>query len=287
MDPLTLVSEYKAILGGAVIGSATITGVVLNVLHNKRIDARIKKERTASTASAIASELLYNSHNLRHLYLELYTQKAKKPKLTEYKHIDMQVYQEFLTQIGELGSSLTFMVVDAYGDIKKMKGRMELLSEESTLQKSDKDAILTDIKFALVKTLSCSLVMYVYADYMNGETWVKQIREQRIIRIERTIENFCKFVEQTEMEMDFITTEEEGGLEFRKRFKNKEARKNIKELFLTVHEVLGNLPKYNIWKAQLSLRALSYKMQNTLTYFLDVKPDEYDLLSEQEYNKLL
>jgi hypothetical protein len=287
MDVLTFVNEYKAVLGGVVIGSATITGVLLNVLHNKRLDTALKKERTASTASAVASELLYNSYTLRHLYLELSGQKKRKPELTEYKHIDMQVYQKLLSRVGEFGSVLTFMVVDAYGDIKRIKGRVEILSERDLLHDNRKDAFLNDIKFALVKALSCSLVMYIYADYMNGRKWMQKIREQRVIRIERTLESFCKFVEQTESDMDFISTEEEGGLEFRKRFKNLEDRKNVKELFAVIHRVLDNIQKNNQWNAQLSCRALSYKMQNTLTCLLDTEPDEYDILSEQEYNKFL
>ena len=120
MDFLTLLNENKTVLGGIFIGCATITGVTLNIFYSKLLDARLKKEKTASTASALAAELLYNSYSLRQLYLEIYTQKAKKPKVTEYRHIDWQVYEELLLQVGDLGSSLTFMVVDAYGDIKKV-----------------------------------------------------------------------------------------------------------------------------------------------------------------------
>lgn len=286
MDILQLLAENKTVLGGIFIGSATITGVALNIIYNKTIDRGLKREKTASTASALAAELLYNSYSLRQLYLEIYLQTAKKPTVTEYRHIDTQVYQEMLVHIGELGSSLSFMIVDSYGYIKKVKGRMELLSDEGVFTQ-DKDRMLKDIKLALVKTLACSLAMYLYSDYMNGRSWIKQIREQRIIRIERTLEGFCKFVEKTESEMDFITSKEQSGLEFRKRFQDKEYRKSIKELFVSVHNVLQRLPGQNIWRAQLAVRALSYKIQNTLIVFLDMEPDEYDVMSEQEYNKML
>ena len=286
MDFITLLSENKTVLGGIFIGCATITGVTLNIFYSKIIDSRLKKEKTASTASALAAELLYNSYSLRQLYLEIAKQTAKKPKVTEYKHIDLQVYQELLINIGELGSSLTFMVVDAYGDIKKVQGRMEVLSDEGVMNK-DKKSILKDIKLALVKTLSCSIAMYLYSDYMNGRKWIAKIRDQRVIRIERTLEGFCRFVEKTEYDIDFITSKEEGDLEFRKRFQGKEERRNIKELFASVQNVLNKFSRYNLWQAQLSIRALSYKIQNRLVMFLGIEPDEYDVLSEQEYEKFL
>jgi len=286
IDVFAFIADNKALFSGIFIGCATIIGVTLNIFYNRLIDSRLKKEKTASTASALAAELLYNSYSLRQLYLEIYTQKAKKPKVTEYKHIDLQVYQELLTQIGELGSSLTFMVVDSYGDIKKVKGRMELLSEDGFMAK-DKETILKDIKLALVKTLSCSIAMYLYSDYMNGRQWLKQITEQRVIRIERTLEGFCKFAEKAQIEMNFIPSEEQNDLEFRKRFQNKDDREKIKSLFLSVRSLLESIPKYNAWRAQLSIRALSYKIQNTLVVFLDMEPNEYDVLSDQEYSKFL
>ena len=268
------------------IGCATITGVTLNIVYSKIIDARLKREKTGSTASALAAELLYNSYSLRQLYLEIYKQSAKKPKVTEYKHIDLQVYEELLSNIGDLGSSLSFMVVDAYGDIKKVKGRMEILSDDGVMNKA-KDAVLVDIKLALVKTLSCSIALYLYSDYMNGRKWIEKIRDQRVIRIERTLEGFCRFVEKTESELGFITSKEESDLEFRKRFQDKNNRRSIKELFASVQSVLSNFSHYNIWHAQLSIRALAYKIQNKLILFLDIEPNEYDILSEQEYEKFL
>lgn len=286
MDFLTLLGENKTALGGLFIGCATITGVTLNIVYSKLLDGRLKKEKTSSTASALAAELLYNSYSLRQLYLEIYKQTAKKPKVTEYRHIDLQVYQELLTNIGDLGSSLSYMVVDAYGDIKKVKGRMEILSDEGVMNR-DKATVLRDIKLAIVKTMSCSIAMYIYSDYMNGRRWIEKIRDQRVIRIERTVEGFCRFVIKTESGIDFITSKEEGDLEFRKRFQDKDDRKSIKELFLNVESVLKNLSKYSLWQAQLSIRALTYKIQNTLIMFLDIDPDEYDVLSEQEYEKFL
>ena len=129
--------------------------------------------------------------------------------------------------------------------------------------------------------------MYLYSDYMNGRKWIAKIRDQRVIRIERTLEGFCRFVEKTEYDIDFITSKEEGDLEFRKRFQGKEERRNIKELFASVQNVLNKFSRYNLWQAQLSIRALSYKIQNRLVMFLGIEPDEYDVLSEQEYEKFL
>ena len=286
MSFITLLSENTTVLGGIFIGCATITGVTLNIFYSKLLDSRLKKEKTASTASALAAELLYNSYSLRQLYLEIYKQTAKKPKVTEYRHIDLQVYQELLNNIGDLGSALSYMVVDAYGDIKKVKGRMEVLSDEGVMNR-DKATVLRDIKLAIVKTMSCSIAMYIYSDYMNGRRWIEKIRDQRVIRIERTVEGFCRFVIKTESDIDFITSKEEGDLEFRKRFQDKEERKSIKELFISVKGVLKNFSKYNLWQAQLSIRALTYKIQNTLIIFLDIEPNEYDVLSEQEYEKFL
>jgi hypothetical protein len=286
MDIIDIITQYKALLGGAVIGTATITGVALNIAYNRTIEGRIKKEKNASTTSAIAAELLCNSKHLRNLYLAIHSPKKHKYSVTEYKHIDTQVYQELLQNIGELGSSITFMVVDSYGDLKKMRGRMEIFDNQNEITKN-KDKILKDIQIALVKTMSCALTLYLYADYMTGKQWSKLIKEQRIIRIERTLTGFCKFIEKIDAEMQFIDMGEEENLEFRKRFGDKQNRADIKQLFLTIHDALEDLPKQPQWRAQLTLRALSYKIQNTLTSFLDIEADEYDILSEQEYGQFL
>ncbi|MEZ5918462.1 MAG: hypothetical protein R3D66_00550 [Alphaproteobacteria bacterium] len=49
---------YRNPLGAAVIASATITGVVLNILYKRKIEHWLKREKSASVASAIASEPL-------------------------------------------------------------------------------------------------------------------------------------------------------------------------------------------------------------------------------------
>lgn len=286
MELINILSEYRTFLGGLIIGSATITGVLLNIRYNRRIEERLKREKGASVASAIASELLYNSHNLTDMYLEIKNQKTKKFRISEYKHIETQVYEELLREIGELGSSLTFMVVDVYGDIKKVKGRMEILSAEGSVQ-DNKERILLTIQHALVKALSRSIVMFLYADYMTGVEWMKLIKEQRIIRIERTLDGFCSFVEKIDGTMKFVGAEEQGNIEFRKRFSDQTDRQSIKDLFQVVHEVLNQTPKQPVWRAQLTLRALSYKIQNTLLRLLDIEPDEYDVMSEQEYERFV
>ncbi len=286
MDIFAFLTEYKAVLSGMVIGFATITGASLNILYNRLIEGRLKRDRNASTASALAAELLYNSYHLRDVYLEIYKNHGKKYKSTEYKHIDVQVYHEILPQVGELGSAITFMVVDTYGNIKKMKGHMESLTDGQHTAK-DIEAVLVDIQKALVKTLSCSITLYLYADYMTGKKWLKNISESRTVRIERTLDGFCKFIEEIDNNLDFIGIEERGDLEFRKRFKSKDDRDNVKQLFVAVRVLFKTLPKQPDWRAQLTLRSFSYITQNTLTRFLDIDLDEYDLISEHEYSRFL
>ncbi|MGH1456195.1 MAG: hypothetical protein ACRBDI_05395 [Alphaproteobacteria bacterium] len=287
MDLFSFLIENKAVLSGICIGFATITGVSLNIIYNKAIEGRAKKDKNASTASALAAELLYNSYHLRDLYLEIHKNKSKSYRAKEYTHIDMQVYQELLIQIGDLGSAITFMVVDTYGDIKKMKAHMDAFSEAPHKKPEHLKIILDDIQMALVKSLSCSMTLYMYSDYMTGRKWFKSIRESRIIRIERTLSGFCKFIEEINGNIDFISIDEQDDLEFRKRFKKQENRENIKKLFITVHGVFKVLSKQPEWRAQLTLRAFSYITQNTLTRFLNLEIDEYDLMSEHEYSRFL
>ncbi len=286
MDIFSILGDNK-ILSGIFIGLATITGASINILYNKIIEGRSKKDRNASTASALAAELLYNSYHLRDLYLEIYKNNARSYRAKEYTHIDIQVYQELLIQIGDLGSAITFMVVDTYGDIKKMKAHMDVFTEEKPNDKNGLNIILNDIEMALVKTLSCSLTLYMYSDYMTGRKWLRSIRESRRIRIERTLDGFCKFIEEIDGNIDFISSDEQEGLEFRKRFKKQENRQNMKKLFLTIQGVFKVLPNQPEWRAQLTLRAFSYIVQNTLIRFLNVEIDEYDLMSEQEYSRFL
>lgn len=286
MDIFSLLNDNR-LLSGLFIGGATIAGVTLNIIYNKAIEGRSKKDKNGSTASALAAELLYNSYHLRDLYLEIYKNKAKGYRPKNYKHIDIQVYQELLINIGDLGSAITFIVVDTYGGIKKMKANIDVFAEEKNRNKADLDVILDDIEMALVKTLSCSLTLYMYSDYMTGRKWMRSIRESRIIRIERTLNGFCQFIEKINGNIDFISLDEQEGLEFRKRFKNQENRQNMKKLFLAVQYVFSALPGQSEWRAQLTLRAFSYVVQNTLIRFLNVEIDEYDLMSEQEYSRFL
>ncbi len=287
MDIIGFFGQNTAVLSGIFIGLATITGVSLNIVYSKIIERRTKQERNSSTASALAAELLCNSYHLRDLYLQIYKRPKDKCRMKEYTHIDMQVYKELLVQIGDLGSAITFMVVDTYGDIKKMRSHMDAYDQMNLNDEEVHQAFLDDIQMALVKALSCSMVLYLYADYMTGRKWLVSIRESRIIRIERTISDYCKFMEKTDESMGFIDSDEQENLEFRRRFKNKEDRDSIKELFATVRSVLRVISKQPEWRVQLTLRALSYTVQNTLVGFSTIEIDEYDLLSEQEYKKFL
>jgi hypothetical protein len=284
---LQSLSLYRNPLGAAVIATATITGVVLNILYKRKVEHWLKREKSASVASAIASELLYNSHNLTDIYLEIQHQNTKKYRFHEYKHIETQVYQELLNDIGELGSSLTFMVVDVYGDIKKVKSRMAVLAEDGHVQQN-RDFILSTIQHALVKSLARSLIMFLYADYLTGPKFMKSIQDQRLIRIERTLDGFCQFVEKIDGQMDFIGADEQSDIEFRQRFSDTADRQEIKSLFESVHTVLNTIQSGQpLWRVQLSLRALSYKFQNTLSRLMNIEPDEYDVMSEQEYERFI
>ncbi len=286
MDILTFITEYKAVLSGTVIGAATITGVSLNILYNKTLDKQFKREKNASTASAIAAEILCNSDHLRDLYMEIEKYQSEKSDISEHKHLDTQVYQELLSQIGELGSAITFMVVDTYGDIKKRKGRIEDFTAKNEILQRKED-ILNNIQKTLAKTLAASLTLYIYSDYMSGRKWMRHIKEQRILRIERSLDDFCTFLEKSDNSLEFVGLNEKEDLEFRKRFTNKADRKNIKELFIFIRETLDQLPNQPAWRAQLILRGLSYKIQNTLSHLSDINTDEYDLMSEQGYTRFL
>ncbi|MEZ5918463.1 MAG: hypothetical protein R3D66_00555 [Alphaproteobacteria bacterium] len=192
-----------------------------------------------------------------------------------------------MNDIGELGSSLTFMVVDVYGDIKKVKGRMEVLAEDGSVRQNQ-EFILSTIQHALVKSLARSLIMFLYADYLTGPKFMKSIKDQRIIRIERTLDGFCRFVEKIDGQMDFIGADEQSDIEFRHRFSDTADREEIKFLFESVHTVLGTIQSGQpLWRVQLSLRALSYKLQNTLSRLMNIEPDEYDVMSEQEYERFI
>jgi len=286
MDILPFITEYKAVLSGTVIGAATITGVSLNILYNKTLDKQFKREKNASTASAIAAEILCNSNHLRDLHMEVENYQSENSDISEHKHLDTQVYQELLSQIGELGSAITFMVVDTYDDIKKRKGRIEGFTAKNEILQRKED-ILNNIQKTLAKTLAASLTLYIYSDYMSGRKWMKHVKEQRILRIERSLDDFCTFLEQSNNSLEFVGLNQQEDLEFRKRFTNKADRKNIKELFIFIRETLDQLPSQPTWRAQLILRGLSYKIQNTLSHLSDIATDEYDLMSEQGYTRFL
>lgn len=286
MDIWNLLNDYKAVLSGTVIGTATVTGAALNILYNRKINRRLQQEKTASTTSALAAELFCNSNYLKTLYLELYMLKSQKGQVHEYRFIDTKAYDELLPSIGDLGSAITFMVVDSYSSLKKAKLQTELYAEEKALH-THKNELMFDIQATLAKTLSTSVSLYLYSDYLTGPEWMKQIAIQRIIRTKRSFESFFKFIEKIDEEMEFVSSEEDSDLQFRKRFKRKADQKKIKELFDSIRDIIEKLPNQPNWRAQFMCRGIAYKIQNTLTQFLEIGADEYDILSEQEYSRFL
>ena len=286
MDIWSFLNDYKAVISGTVIGTATITGATLNILYSKNIEKRLKHEKTASTTSALAADLLCNSGHLKELYLELYNLKSSKGDVSAYKYIDTKVYEELLPNIGDLGSAITFMVVDSYSFLRKAQTKSEILEVEQAIYKH-KAALMTDIQQLLAKTISASVALYLYSDYLTGREWMKRIADQRVIRTKRSLEDFCKFIEKIDEQMEFISSEEEEGLEFRKRFARKADRNSIKELLAAIREVIAKLPNQPNWRAQFMCRGIAYKTQNTLTSFLEIGSNEYDILSEREYTRFL
>ncbi len=285
MDFYSFLNEYKAVIGTLSIAFATVLAVSMNLAYSRRADMRQKRERDASFGSAIASELVDNADNLMDLYFQISRSTAKSTKITGYKEFSIFAYQGLLEQIGTLGPSLSFMVVDVYGDIVKLKTRLGTMNAEDIL--ADKDDLLPDIQNTLVKVMTCSIMMYFYADYMSGKNWLKAIKRQRVLWVEYMLESFLEYVDKTDHSADFLGIDDGEEITFLKRFTDPEKRKHIKSLFEAIDHSYTRFNHVETWQAQLILRALSYKLSNTLMIFLDLEPSEYSLSSEKEYKRII
>ncbi len=282
MGIIELLESNKAILGGLSIAIATLIAVLINLWHTKRHEQQQLRQNQASFASALAAELIDNSQNLIDLYLEMESVEFRKHKITLFKHFDQIVYQTLLHNLGELGSSLSFLIVDIYGDIKKIKARLEVLSPEEIV--SDRVNILPDIQQILVKTTTGSIVMLFYASYLSGSKFMKAVRERHMIWVEKTIDQYCQYVAKIDKSLDFTSLDEDDSdKEFFKRFANAEDKSRMKALFQEIETVFDQLHGRRRWEAALKLRALSYKISNTLNHFLEIEPSEYELTAEQQY----
>lgn len=285
MSFLDLLSEYKTVIGGFSIAVATVIAVAMNLSYNRRVERQSKREKNASFGSAIASELVDNADNLMELYFQISSPQGKSSKVTGYKEFSVMAYERLLEQIGALGPALSFMVVDVYGDIRKIKTRLNSMSDEDIF--AGQDDILTDVQAALIKTITASVTMYLYADYMSGRQWIALIRDQRILWIERRLDDFFQYVDKTDHDVDFVPLDDESDVPFLKRFKDPEKRKHIKSLFEDINETFAQLHHVEAVHAQIMLRALSYTLKNTLVTFLDLEPYEYDLSAEQGYAEIV
>ncbi len=287
MDFVDVLQEYKTVLGGVFIGVATIVGVVMNAAYTRRVERQAKREDNASFSSAIASELIDNADNLMDLYFQISCpQKTQKSlKITGYKQFNTLAYESLLEHIGKLGPTLSFMVVDVYGDVMKIKTRLNTLTDDEIY--GCKDELQPDIQDVLVKAVTGSVMLYLYADYMSGRKWMDAIKPQRLLWIEKTLDMFFDYVGKTDTDLDFISQEDDHDVTFLKRFKDPDKRLYIKDFFKTINHTHDRLHHAEAWQAQILLRSLSYKLHNMLTMFLDHSPPEYYILSERSYDEIV
>lgn len=285
MTLFDLFVEYKTVLGGIFIGCATITGVSLNIAFSRRLQRQTERENYASFSSALASELTDNADNLIDLYFQISHPSSKSSRITGYKQFNTLAYEELLQEIGRLGPVLSFMVVDVYGEILKHKALFQAMSNDEIIE--NRDELLPDIQVLLVKAITSSIVMYLYADYMSGHKWLYAIRPQRFLWVEKTLDTFFHYVGKTDCDLEFILQEDDQDVPFLKRFKAPEKRKRIKHFFAALETVFDQFHRVDSWQAQIILRGLSYETHNMLTEFLDLSPDEYYVLSEKSYAEII
>lgn len=266
MEWLPFLSEYKGFLGGFSIAVATVCAVLINLNHNRRAELRLKRERNASFSSAIASELIDNAHNLMDLYFQISSTQPGRNKINSYKQFSLLAYEKLLDQIGQIGPELSFMVVDVYGDIRRMKINLDLMTDQEVMDQHDE--ILPDVQEVLIKTITISVVMYFYADYMSGKDWMRHIMKQRMIWLERTLYDFCMYVDKTDIDLDFLDHEENPTLAFYKRFRDPAKREKMQHLLEDINAALTQMRGEPPWRAQLSLKQLSVQIQKMLQCFL-------------------
>ncbi len=285
MTILDFLAEYKGLIGGFSIAVATVIAVLISIKNSIRAEHRLNRRKSASYASAISSELIHAFHNLIALYSEIESLKGKKNEVINHRYFYILAYEKLLDAIGDLGSSLAYLTADVYGEIKKIQDQLEILEIETVIE--NKEEILLRIQTALSKTLACSTTLLLYSDYLNGNKFLSEMRPRRLLWIERLLDEFCKYVAKIDNDMEFVAAEENLNMAFLKRFRHTEDVTVIKSLFINIHNALDKMPHYKPWQVQLILRALSYKFLNSLSHFLDIEPNEYDILAEREYDEYL
>ena len=282
---IDFLSEYKALLGGVSIALATLIAVYFNYLIEKRVARLRKDEKNASYASAVACELSDNTDNLIDLYLEIQGDNTKAYKINQYQSFQMLAYETLLAEIGNLGSALSFMIVDVYGDLKKLSLRLDA-AKQSDIQQEE-DYFLQPIQETLVKSLTTSVIVQLYSDHLNGRHYAREVYRKREIWIERALDNFCSYVSESDEEMEFIDLDANPNKDFIKRFPRKEDRQKITTLLETIDRTVKIARRQPKWKASLVFRALAYEIQNTLMYFLNMEKNVYDKTLQQEYSQYL
>ena len=283
MDIISVIDNYKAVLGALSIAIATVIAVFINLNHSRRTEYRLKKEQNATFSSAIAAELIDNVHNLMAIHYEIAEKGARVQRINQFKEFNLLVYQNLLTEIGRLGPALSFMIVDIYGDIQKTKKYLEYYIKDDVL--GQKQEILLDVQVVLAKALTGSIIMAFYADYMLGTKWMDSTTEQRMLWLENTLDDFCSYVSRTETENPVYISN--PSVSFIQSLQDEEQKQKIIQLFELVEKIQKKIRKKHAWEVQLILRAFSYKMHNTIIDFLDIEPDTYMLKAEREYREFL
>lgn len=285
MEILVLLKQYAGLIGMGLIAVATIVAVIMNLRYLKRAEVKLRRDRSASFSSALASELVDNNHNLIELYFEISSLKPKSNKITMTKQLDTSSYKTLLSEIGQLGPDLAFIVVDVYSDIAKLKTQLSANTNSEII--ANRDELLPEIQTILVKVISTAVIMYSYADYMSGKSWMKAITDQRIIWLEQTINDFCQYIGETDQKLDYIPVEKQDNLPFSKRFRSKKKRNSIEDLLTTYRSLLIRMRKMKQGEAQRALRALEYKLNNTFMIFLGIEPTGYARIYEEAYKEFL
>lgn len=283
MDLISILENYKAALGALSIAIATVIAVLLNLGHSRRTEYRLNKEQNATFSSAIAAELIDNVHNLMAIHYEISEKGARIQRINQFKEFNLLVYQNLLTEIGRLGPALSFMIVDIYGDIQKIKKYLEYYIKDDVQGK--KQEILLDLQGVLAKSLTGSIIMAFYADYMLGPKWMDSTTDQRMLWLENTLDDFCSYVSRAETENPIYIAS--SSKSFINCLQDEEQKQKIVQLFALVEKIQKDIRKKDAWQVQLILRAFSYKLHNTIIGFLDIEPDSYMLKSEKEYKEFL
>lgn len=292
MDPTVIepsffafLDSYKTVLGGLSIALATVVAVYLNYIVSKKTARRQRNERVASIAAALASELMDNTDNLIELYNEIEGKNTKRHKVLQHQSFQSLAYEKLLSQIGEVGAPLSFMLVDVYGDLIKLTRTLGVLSIQEIV--SEEEDFLILIKEILAKALTTSIVVILYSDFLNGRRYSFEIQSKREVWIEQTLDTFCTYVSESEDEVDLVYTQQTGDGDFAKSFPKKEDRQQIKEVLSAIQKAIKKANKEPAWKAPLIFRALSYKIQMVLTYFLGLENSIYEQVLQEEYSKYL